>query len=154
MGFSRQEYWSGLPLPSPPTSPALCNYHLLPGAHPSSPHSKVTLAEMTNRPEKQFGGPNGRGLSTFCESGTVPRIPRSSGRCIRHEEGASGTGKGEEKGQEPTRLEQILCSRAKGPGDAPGLLNPWEVRILKTKELVYKSYKIKVAFKAVQETIQ
>ena len=96
---------------------------------------------MTNRPEKQFGGPNGKGLSTFCESGTVPRIPRSNGRCVWLEEGASGTGKEEEKGQEPTRLEQILCFCAKGPGDAPALLNPWEVRILKTKELVYKSYK-------------
>ena len=79
---------------------------------------------MTNRPEKQFGGPNGKGLSTFCESGTVPRIPRSNGRCVWHEEGANGTGKEEEKGQEPTRLEQSLCSRAKGPGDATSLLNP------------------------------
>ena len=36
MGFSRQEYWSGLPFPSPGDLPNL-------GIEPGSPHSRQTL---------------------------------------------------------------------------------------------------------------
>ena len=36
MGFSRQEYWSGLPLPSPGDLPN-------PGIEPGSPHCRQTL---------------------------------------------------------------------------------------------------------------
>lgn len=32
-------------------------------------------------------------VNTFCESGTVPRIPRSNGRCMWHEKREMGLGK-------------------------------------------------------------
>ena len=51
MGFSRQEYWSGVPLPSPthPTTPTLTSKHPLntPSVlHPQTLHLQISLLEM------------------------------------------------------------------------------------------------------------
>ena len=52
MGFSRQEYWSGLPFPSPgdlpnpginPGSPALCRQMLYHLSHQGSPYSERSI---------------------------------------------------------------------------------------------------------------
>jgi len=40
MGFSRQEYWSGLPLPSPEDLPD-------PGSNPGFPHCRQTLYRLS-----------------------------------------------------------------------------------------------------------
>ena len=48
MGFSRQEYWSGLPFPSPRDLPD-------PGTEPASPHCRQTLYHLSHQ-----GNPLGR----------------------------------------------------------------------------------------------
>lgn len=94
---------------------------------------------------KAVWGPNSEALvSTFCVSGSVPRIPRSDQMVEAYGRGvADGFGREKEKGREPTRLERILCSEIKalkirlhviaraslGAGD------------LKTKGLACKVYK-------------
>ena len=49
MGFSRQEYWSGLPFPSPGDLPN-------PGIEPGSPelHTDALLSELLGKPVCRF----------------------------------------------------------------------------------------------------
>ena len=56
MGFSRQEYWSGLPFPSPgdlpnpgiePWSPELCRQTLYHLSHQGSPINNLSYADDT-----------------------------------------------------------------------------------------------------------
>ena len=46
MGFTRQEYWSGVPLPSPGDAPD-------PGSNPGLPHCKQMLCHLRHRYSKE-----------------------------------------------------------------------------------------------------
>ena len=48
MGFSRREYWSGLPLPSPPEGAGAVQNYIL----PSHPHSYGLSPELRHLPPR------------------------------------------------------------------------------------------------------
>ena len=67
MGFSRQEYWSGLPCPSPGDLPN-------PGIELASP---VALAlQVDSLPLSQWGGPTGSSRGSFASQGTLVSVWR------------------------------------------------------------------------------
>ena len=49
MGFSRQEYWNGLPFPSPGDFPALGGMFLSQGSNPGLPHCRQTLQPLSHQ---------------------------------------------------------------------------------------------------------
>jgi len=68
MGFSRQEYWSGVPLPSPPIITSEIKFIILklfppPKSRPRWLHSRIsqTLREEITPGGRQEGGSRGRG---------------------------------------------------------------------------------------------
>ena len=90
MGFSRQEYWSGLPFPSPvdlpdpgikPGSPAL-QADALPSEPPGKPNGYLAALILIQRKLPRWHS----GKESFCQckdtvdSGLIPRSGRSSGR--------------------------------------------------------------------------
>ena len=64
MGFSRQEYWSGLPFPSPGDLPN-------PGIEPGSPalQEDALLSTPPGKPGKLLLAPNSKGASCPCQEG-------------------------------------------------------------------------------------
>ena len=72
MGFSRQEYWSGLPFPSPGNLPNL-------GIEPRLPHWSQTLQPLSHQ-----GSPSGKPLSIISACPNLP--PFLNGICRPHQQ--------------------------------------------------------------------
>ena len=67
MGFSRQEYWSGLPCPSPGDLPNLTTELASPAA---------LALQVDSLPLSQWGGPTGSSRGSFASQGTLVSVWR------------------------------------------------------------------------------
>ena len=127
MGFSRQEYWSGLPFPSPGDLPD-------PGSNPGLLHCRQMLYRLSNKGSWQ------QSLLWFQQSGVKARPHHPRRRCHHYQSVTSNTHKPSMSSLSPWVLPHLSLAPAGGEeGQEFSSLLTYSLRVIDTRAHFFPS---------------